>query len=87
LCADYLLPVLFLAVGPGFVGHTGLNAVLKYSSSLIVAMAVTLEPPIGIVIGWILHVTPLPGYVVTPSSLCSYSKFKAASEACVKSLV
>jgi hypothetical protein len=35
--------------------------VLKYSSSLIVAMAVTLEPPIGIVIGWILHVTPLPG--------------------------
>ncbi|CAM6035160.1 unnamed protein product [Sphagnum compactum] len=61
LRTDYLLPVLFLAVGPGFVGHTGLNAVLKYSSSLIVAMAVTLEPPIGIVIGWILHVTPLPG--------------------------
>lgn len=64
LCAEFWLPTLYLALGPGFVGHTGLNAVLRYTSSLVIAMAVTLEPPLGTAVGWILHVTPPPGYTI-----------------------
>lgn len=58
---EYWLPTLYLALGPGFVGHTGLNAVLRYLSSLIIAMAITLEPPLGTALGWLLGVSSAPG--------------------------
>ncbi|EFJ09041.1 hypothetical protein SELMODRAFT_428527 [Selaginella moellendorffii] len=58
---EFWFPVVFLALGPGFVGHTGLNAVLKYCSPLLVSMAVTLEPVFGSVVGWLLDVSPPPG--------------------------
>lgn len=61
LRAEYWLPTLYLALGPGFVGHTGLNAVLRFSSPLVIAMAVTLEPPLGTALGWLLHVSLAPG--------------------------
>lgn len=63
LCAEFWLSTLYLALGPGFVGHTGLNVVIRYTSSLVIAMAITLEPPLGTAVGWILHVSPPPGYI------------------------
>ncbi|KAL2613799.1 hypothetical protein R1flu_025491 [Riccia fluitans] len=58
---EYLLLNLALALGPGFVGHTGFNAVLRYCSALLVAMATTLEPLLGSAIGWALNVSGVPG--------------------------
>ena len=37
--------------------------VIRYTSSLVIAMAITLEPPLGTAVGWILHVSPPPGYI------------------------
>ncbi|XP_024529650.1 uncharacterized protein LOC9633549 isoform X3 [Selaginella moellendorffii] len=54
-------PTLFLAIGPGLIGHTGLNYVVKYTGPLIISMAVTLEPVIGSLIGWGIHVSSAPG--------------------------
>lgn len=84
LCAEFWLPTLYLALGPGFVGHTGLNAVLRYTSSLVIAMAVTLEPPLGTAVGWILHVTPPPGYINdNPSHIQTLIGYECADAACV----
>ncbi|KAL2614195.1 hypothetical protein R1flu_025887 [Riccia fluitans] len=58
---EYLLLTLVLAIGPGFVGITGYNAVLGYCSTLLVAMATTVEPLLGSAIGWILNVSAVPG--------------------------
>eukprot|EP00897_Mesotaenium_endlicherianum_P004448 jgi/Mesen1/4030/ME000212S03055 len=45
----------------GLVGHTGLNAVLRYMPPLLIAVAITAEPPLGSAIGWALHVSGAPG--------------------------
>ncbi|KAJ7524464.1 hypothetical protein O6H91_17G007000 [Diphasiastrum complanatum] len=58
---EFLFPNLFLAIGPGFVGHTGFSAVLRYVSPLLVAMAITLEPVFGSAIAWATNVSPAPG--------------------------
>ena len=39
--------VAYLAVGPGLVGHTGMNGVLRHISPLVVSISLTLEPLFG----------------------------------------
>ena len=49
-----------LAVGPGIIGHTGLNAVLKYFPVLLISLAVTTEPAIGTFMGWAVGLVGAP---------------------------
>jgi len=44
----------YLSLGPGLLGHTGINAVLRWFPPLIVSIALLFEPVIGGVIGWFL---------------------------------
>ncbi len=53
--------VLYLALGPGIVGHTGFNTLLRYLSPLTVALAFQMEPLVGSVIGWAAGVMRPPG--------------------------
>ena len=57
----YLPKVLYLAIVPGIVGHTGFNAVLKWMPALLVTLALTTEPPIGTVMGWTVGLADVPG--------------------------
>lgn len=58
---DYVFWFFLLALIAGIFGHTGLNTCLRYISPLIVSVAVTLEPVIGSIIGWIFFDTGVPG--------------------------
>ena len=49
----WILWVGYLSLGPGLLGHTGINAVLRWFPPLIVSIALLFEPVIGGVIGWI----------------------------------
>ncbi|KAK9824921.1 hypothetical protein WJX74_006823 [Apatococcus lobatus] len=60
LLPKYLPRVLWLAVGPGIMGHTGLNAVLKYFPVLFISLAVTTEPAIGTLMGWVIGLVEAP---------------------------
>eukprot|EP00164_Ancoracysta_twista_P006496 GFYU01009049.1.p1 GENE.GFYU01009049.1~~GFYU01009049.1.p1 ORF type:complete len:428 (-),score=61.08 GFYU01009049.1:146-1429(-) len=42
----------YLAVGPGILGHTGCNALLKYVSPIVISVTLLFEPIIGSLIGW-----------------------------------
>ncbi len=53
--------IAYLALGPGMVGHTGINAVLRWFPPLVISIAVVLEPLIGSLLGWILGTTSVPG--------------------------
>jgi drug/metabolite transporter (DMT)-like permease len=53
--------VSYLALGPGLIGHTGYNSVLKHVSPLVVTMALTLEPVFGSALGFFLGVADAPG--------------------------
>ena len=53
--------IAYLALGPGMVGHTGINAVLRWFPPLVISVAVVLEPLIGSLIGWVLGTTGVPG--------------------------
>jgi len=57
----WLLPVTYLALGPGLVGHTGINASLRWLPPLVISVGVVLEPLIGSLIGWLLNVEQVPG--------------------------
>ncbi|KAG2435052.1 hypothetical protein HYH02_012049 [Chlamydomonas schloesseri] len=59
--AHYAPWVLYLALGPGIVGHTGFNTLLRYLSPLTVALAFQMEPLVGSVIGWAAGVMAPPG--------------------------
>lgn len=58
---SYLPKILYLAIVPGIVGHTGFNAVLKWMPALLVTLALTAEPLIGTFIGWAVHLAQVPG--------------------------
>ena len=45
------VPCNYLAIGPGIVGHTGLNTVLKYLAPLVISLSTVTEPLIGSLIG------------------------------------
>ena len=53
--------IAYLALGPGIVGHTGINAVLRWFPPLVISVAVVLEPLIGSLLGWGLGTTDVPG--------------------------
>jgi drug/metabolite transporter (DMT)-like permease len=50
---SWLIWVGYLSLGPGLLGHTGINAVLRWFSPLIVSIALLFEPVIGGFIGYI----------------------------------
>ena len=50
-----------LAFLAGIVGHTGLNACLRWLTPLTISFAVTLEPIIGAFIGWFFFDEGVPG--------------------------
>ena len=54
--------VAYLAIGPGLVGHTGINGVLKWIPPLVISVALVMEPLIGSIIGWALGQDSLPGF-------------------------
>ena len=53
--------VILLAIGPGLIGHTGLNTCLRWMSPLIISVVMITEPVIGSIIGWSLGVENVPG--------------------------
>jgi len=52
--------VLYLATGPGLLGHTGFNFLLRWLAPLVVSLALTLEPLVGSLLGWAVGVTGAP---------------------------
>jgi drug/metabolite transporter (DMT)-like permease len=53
--------VLYLAVVPGLVGHTGFNTLLRFFSPLVISMAFPFEPLVGSGIGLALGLERVPG--------------------------
>ncbi|CAI5977578.1 unnamed protein product [Closterium sp. NIES-64] len=43
-----------------YMGHTGLNALLRYTTPLVIAIAITVEPPLGSLIGWAIGQSGAP---------------------------
>jgi drug/metabolite transporter (DMT)-like permease len=62
LDVTWLWIVLLLAFGPGLVGHTGINGVLRWMPPLVISVSVLFEPLIGSLIGWALGTTLVPGF-------------------------
>jgi drug/metabolite transporter (DMT)-like permease len=58
--SDLLGWFILLAFLAGIVGHTGLNACLRWLKPLTVSFAVTLEPIIGAFIGWFFFEEDIP---------------------------
>lgn len=58
---SYLYKIVYLAFVPGLIGHTGLNALLKWMPALLVTLALTSTPLIGTFIGWFVGIAQLPG--------------------------
>ena len=52
LNSKWAILVFYLAIGPGLIGHTGLNGVLKWVSPLLVSSCLVMEPLIGSIIGY-----------------------------------
>ena len=52
---------ILLAFLAGILGHTGLNACLRWLSPLTISVAVTMEPMIGSFVGWFFFDSPIPG--------------------------
>ena len=59
--SDLLSWFILLAFLAGIVGHTGLNACLRWLQPLTISFAVTLEPIIGALIGWFFFSEAIPG--------------------------
>lgn len=53
--------IAYLAIGPGLIGHTGINGVLKWFSPLIISVCLVMEPLIGSIIGYFFVSTETPG--------------------------
>ena len=51
---SYILPVSAMALGAGLLGHTGLNASLRWMPPIIVSVALLFEPILGTLIGYFL---------------------------------
>ena len=61
LTAAWFPYVAYLAIGPGLIGHTGINGVLKWFSPLIISVCLVMEPLIGSIIGYFFVSTETPG--------------------------
>eukprot|EP00297_Palpitomonas_bilix_P015377 CAMPEP_0113873898 /NCGR_PEP_ID=MMETSP0780_2-20120614/4031_1 /TAXON_ID=652834 /ORGANISM="Palpitomonas bilix" /LENGTH=207 /DNA_ID=CAMNT_0000859605 /DNA_START=231 /DNA_END=854 /DNA_ORIENTATION=+ /assembly_acc=CAM_ASM_000599 len=51
--------VAYLSFGPGLLGHTGINAVLKYLPPLVIGISMQAEPLVGTAIGAIAGLSSL----------------------------
>ncbi|KAK5574579.1 hypothetical protein RB653_009832 [Dictyostelium firmibasis] len=58
----FILLTCYLAVFPGFIGHTGMNAIIKYIEPVVISVTLLLEPPIGSLMGYIVGVEGLPTF-------------------------
>ena len=54
--------VLFLAIVPGTLGHSGFFVAMRHLSSLTVTFALSFEPIIGSTIGYFMNVSSIPGF-------------------------
>ena len=52
LDAMWLPWIAFLAFGPGLMGHTGINTLIKWVSPIVVSISLLFEPVIGGIVGW-----------------------------------
>lgn len=59
--SPHMPTVVYLAVVPGILGHTGINTLLKYLHPLLLTLSLTLEPLVGSVIGWACGLAHAPG--------------------------
>ncbi|KAM9979478.1 hypothetical protein ACTFIY_008718 [Dictyostelium cf. discoideum] len=59
---SFILLTCYLAVFPGFIGHTGMNAIIKYIEPVVISVTLLLEPPIGSLMGYIVGVEGLPTF-------------------------
>ena len=60
ISVTWIVYVGYLALGPGLLGHTGINAVLRWIPPLTISMMLIMEPVIGSIIGWIVGVDSIP---------------------------
>ena len=58
--AAWIIFVGYLALGPGLLGHTGINASLKWLPPLVISVSVIMEPILGGLLGYILGVQDVP---------------------------
>lgn len=58
---SYLYKIVYLAIVPGLIGHTGLNALLKWMPALLVSLALTSTPLLGTFLGWYVGIAKMPG--------------------------
>ncbi|KAN0033126.1 hypothetical protein ACTA71_011334 [Dictyostelium dimigraforme] len=59
---SFILLTCYLAVFPGFIGHTGMNAIIKYIEPVVISVTLLLEPPIGSLMGYFVGVEGLPTF-------------------------
>eukprot|EP01133_Synstelium_polycarpum_P014261 gene14261-16833_t len=52
---------LYVAFFPGIIGHTGVNAIIKYVEPVVISVTLLLEPPIGVLMGWMVGIGGMPG--------------------------
>tara|TARA_B100001113_G_scaffold153384_1_gene125508 strand:+ start:163 stop:1110 length:948 start_codon:yes stop_codon:yes gene_type:complete len=57
----WLPAIAYLAIGPGLVGHTGINGVLKWLPPIVISVSVLIEPILGTFIGIMLGTAEYPG--------------------------
>jgi len=59
--SKYILLIVYLAFVPGFIGHTGINAILKYIAPVVISVTLLMEPVIGSFIGYFFKQSGIPG--------------------------
>ena len=45
--------IVYLSIGPGLMGHTGINTVLRWIAPITVSIILLFEPVVGGIIGWL----------------------------------
>jgi drug/metabolite transporter (DMT)-like permease len=58
----WLPAVAYLALGPGLIGHTGINGVLKWLPPIVISVSVLIEPILGTFIGILIGTADYPDY-------------------------
>ena len=56
----WLPAIAYLAIGPGLIGHTGINGVLKWLPPIVISVSVLIEPILGTFIGIMLGTANYP---------------------------
>ncbi|KAK9812004.1 hypothetical protein WJX73_007954 [Symbiochloris irregularis] len=61
----FLWNVAWLGIGPGIVGHSSLNALLRWIPPLQITLPQTAVPILGSIIGFVMGIAPLPSGAAT----------------------